>query len=107
MTKYISVPQKIDAVQWAGDIDALIKFAAELEQPAEEIPAHLGATAAWSQPGMRLTRSVTGDDVLHLETIDDEWVPCPRGHYVIVEPVPNRYYPCSPEVMATKYRAVD
>jgi hypothetical protein len=33
-------------------------------------------------------------------------VPCPAGHWVIAEPVPNRFYPCDPGVFADRYEAV-
>lgn len=40
---------------------------------------------------------------MDLQTIDGEWVPCPAGHWVIAEPVPDRFYPCDPEVFADRY----
>lgn len=46
-------------------------------------------------------------DALLLTTIDGEVVPCPSGHWVIAEPVPNRFYPCDPHVFADRYEPVD
>lgn len=44
-------------------------------------------------------------DHLLLTTIDGVQVPCPIGHYVIAEPMPDRFYSCDPDVFAKKYEA--
>lgn len=44
---------------------------------------------------------------LLLITIDGEGVPCPPGHWVVAEPIPDRFYPCDPGVFADRYEKVD
>jgi hypothetical protein len=49
----------------------------------------------------------TNPDHLLLTTIDDKQVPCPVGHWVIAEPVPDRFYPCDPGVFADRHELPD
>jgi|SRR5882757_7175976 len=108
MTKYISMPQEIDAVRWNGDINALFTFVGELHPELSGIGYMTigGSTIADLALGKEMGMRLVGKD-LQLMTIDDQWVPCLWGHYVIAEPVPNRYYPCAPEVLTAKYCEVD
>lgn len=87
MSRYRSKPREIDAMRWTGDnIAAIWEWggAVGIYGPTEENP-----------------------DTLLLTTIDGVKVPCPLGHFVVAEPVPNRFYPCDPEVLADRYEPVD
>ena len=86
MTLYRKRPAVVDAMQWTGTniVDLWAWGGAEgIYGPTDENPA-----------GLLLT------------TIDDVQVPCPLGHWVIMEPVPARFYPCQPDVFADSYEPV-
>jgi hypothetical protein len=87
MSRYRKKPVEIDAMRWTGDnIDALFEWAGPsiVNYPTDKTPERLLLT-----------------------TIDGVEVPCPVGHWVIREPVPDRFYPCDPEVFADRYEPVD
>jgi len=76
-----SKPNEISAKQWTGDnLAELISFFGSID-------------------GIVLTTT----HHLRLRTIDNEWVPCPNGHFVVAEPISDHFYPCDPNVMAAKY----
>lgn len=87
MTTFRSKPVQISAIQWTGD-------------NIDTIWDHFGPTGIYGP-------TEKNPDWLLLTTIDDEQVPCPRGHWVIAEPVANRFYPCAPEVFAKRWEPAD
>jgi hypothetical protein len=46
-------------------------------------------------------------DYLILTTLHEDKIPCRPGYWVVREPVPNRFYPCDPEVIERKYEIID
>jgi hypothetical protein len=86
MPKYRKKPVEIEAMRWDGvNIEDLYRW---------------GGTEAIYDP-------VNDENSLELLTIDDKWVPCLQGHWVIAEPGPKRrFYPCDPNVFAASYDTV-
>jgi hypothetical protein len=87
MTRFRKKTIEIDAMRWTGyNIDELMQWAGPqvVNYPTDKTPENLLLT-----------------------TIDDVEVPCPVGHWVIREPVGNRFYPCDPKVFAERYEPVD
>jgi hypothetical protein len=74
------------AVRWSGD---------NLQELQDEF---MNSAGIYRRPEI-----VDRPGELDLQTIDDEWVPCPVGHWVIAEPEPDRFYPCDPAVFADRY----
>jgi hypothetical protein len=83
---YRKKPVEIQAIQFTGD-------------NIEQIWDAFGTAGIYDPTEKNL-------NALLLTTIDGEKVPCPVGHWVIAEPVPNRFYPCDPGVFADRYEAV-
>lgn len=90
MAKYKSKPVEVDAVQWFPGVEhpGVYKYATKSKIVTEE-PLVL-EPVEWSY-------SVT--------TMHDQHVTLTPGDWIIAEPVPDRYYPCKPEVFAKRYEA--
>jgi hypothetical protein len=87
MPLYRRKPTKpIAAMQWTGD--------------------NIHAIWEWGGAAGIYGPTETNPETLLLTTIDGVQVPCPLGHWVMAEPVPDRFYPCDPGVFADRYEPV-
>lgn len=84
--RYRKKPVEIQAIRFTGD-------------NVTEVRETFGAAGIYGP-------TETNPNALLLTTIDGEQVPCPAGHWVIAEPVADRFYPCDPGVFEDRYEAV-
>lgn len=89
MRKFRSKPVEIEAFQWfPGTEHPAVKWYAAATKIVSDDPFVLG--------------DVT-ERQYYVTTMHEQHVNLTPGDWVIAEPVPDRYYPCKPEVFAKRY----
>ena len=88
--KYRTKPSVIDAIRWdGGDYKCLDKFCGLNWGRADAKDADwLGAD--------------DGEQVVLWNTHEEQWLCCPKGHWII-RGMKGELYPCDPEIFAAKY----
>jgi len=87
VSRYRKKPVVVEAMQWTG-------------RNIQELWAWGGAEGIYGPTDEH-------PDQLRLTTIHGDQAVARVGDWVISEPVPNRYYPCVPNVFAETYEPVD
>lgn len=87
MTKYRKKSVEVDAMQWDGG------NVADIWEWGGETGIHLDVDLGYPR--------------LFLTTIHGEQAVARVGDWVVAEPVPDRFYPCKPDVFDANYEAVE
>ena len=93
MTAYRKKPVVINAIQWnGGDYKCLEKFCGLNWARAD------ARDVSWCGPD-------DGERVVLWNTLEAQWLCCPKGHWVI-RGLMGEIYPCDPAVFEMTYEAV-
>lgn len=91
--QYRKRPVQIDALLWEGGPYASVeKFCGQNWGRAD------AKDVAWMGPD-------DGEQVVLWNTLESQWLCCPKGHYII-RGIEGELYPCDPEVFRRSYEAV-
>lgn len=89
MAKFRRKPTEIEAFQWfPGVKHAAIRRHAVVTPITSDEPFELGEPSEWRH---------------YVMTAHEQAVYLEPGDWIIAEPVPNRYYPCKPDIFAATY----
>lgn len=89
MTRFVSKRTEIDAVQWFPGIEHPgVRWYALATKIVSDEPFELGEVT---------------QKQFYVTTMHEQHVNLTPGDWIIAEPVPDRYYPCKPEVFARRY----
>ena len=94
MARYRKKPVEVETLQWTGDNASDVKEFTGRRRNGEDrflLPEEI--TGVWDHP------HVWAD-------LEQTWVACPAGHYVI-RGVHGEFYPCDPDVFAATYEVVN
>ncbi len=96
MSKYRKKPVVIDALQWAGDFDALDAWLNDLgyDESGDE-------TTSGPSPTMREDHNPQGEPLLVITTLECEMTAL-EGDWII-RGVKGEFYPCKPDIFAATY----
>jgi hypothetical protein len=90
MARYRKKPVEIDAIQWqGGEYQSLERFCGHNWARAD------ARDVSWTAPD-------DGERVVLWNTLESQWLLCPKGHWVI-RGLQGELYPCDPEVFAKSY----
>lgn len=95
MPKFRKKPVVIEAIQWAGGKyeDCLDRFCGHNWGRAD------AKEADWLGPD-------DGEQVVLWNTMEQQWLCCPKGHWII-RGINGELYPCDPDVFEATYEPAD
>lgn len=113
MTRYVSRPIEVEAMQWTGDNTR------EVKEWLQQIITHIGYTGPkvdgialfltrkstpkwiWNQHAPMQNEAI---DALIWDTTHEAYDPVKVGHFIIMG-TQGEFYPCDPDVFERKYEA--